>query len=54
MEISTVEVTEGRAEIVERDLGVQRRLVLTLVEVDWLGGYYLGFNRLTEGAHTLV
>ncbi|GFZ11267.1 hypothetical protein Acr_22g0006650 [Actinidia rufa] len=38
VEISTDGVPEGTVVIVERDLGVQRRLTLTTVEVEWLGG----------------
>ncbi|GFZ14619.1 hypothetical protein Acr_24g0008090 [Actinidia rufa] len=38
VEISTVGVSEGKVVIVERDIGVQRRLILSSFEVGWLGG----------------
>ena len=38
MEISTDGVPEGKVVIVERDLEIQRRLVLSLFEVGCLGG----------------
>ena len=37
-EISTLGDSEGRVELVERDLGVQRRLALSVFEAGWLGG----------------
>ena len=38
VQISTDGVPEGKVEIIERDLGVQRRLVLSLFEAEWFGG----------------
>ena len=38
MEISTDGVSKGKLVIVERDIGVQRRLILSSFEVGWLGG----------------
>lgn len=38
VEISTIGVPDGMVEIVERDLGVQRGLVLSAFEAGWLGG----------------